>query len=261
MPQPLLTFIHISDTHLYANPHPSLPPTPNPLARAEAVIKHINAQVFPIDFVLHTGDVGDDLPDIEKYREAQGVLKKLSAPLHVIPGNHDNRDWLREVFYPHSNTPYYSFEHKGVEVACLDTSVPNQPHGEISERQLAWLMKICTAPSDKPLVVALHHHLFPLGSLPMDTMTVKTGVTVHQTLLKARARLRCVLFGHVHERLSFIRDGVLYATAPSTWFQLKTWPGQTGSFVIDDVALPGYNIVTLTSDGLTTVRAVSVNPA
>jgi len=261
MTQPLLTFIHLSDTHLYANPHPSLPPTPNPLRRAEAVMKHINAQAFPIDFVLHTGDVGDDLAGIEQYRECQTVLKALRPPLYVIPGNHDQRDWLREVFYPHSPTPYYSFEHNGVQVVCLDTSIPNQPGGDVSEAQLAWLDEICASASEQPLIVALHHHLFPIGSPPMDSMTVKNGEAVHQILLKARARLKCALFGHLHERLTFIRDGVLYTTAPSTWFQLKTWHGQTGTFVMDEAALPGYNIVTLTADGFLNIRAVSVNPA
>jgi len=261
MPQPALTFIHLSDTHLYANPHPSLPPAPNPVKNAEAVIKHINAQSFPIDFVLHTGDVGDDLTDIEQYRQCQTVLQGLKSPLYAIPGNHDQRDWLREVFYPQSPTPYYQFERQGVQIVCLDTSVPKQPHGDIDAAQLAWLDEICAAPHEKPLVVALHHHLFPIGSPLMDDMTVKNGEAVHQILLKARARLKCVLFGHLHERLTLIRDGVTYTTAPSTWFQLKTWHGQTGTFVMDKEALPGYNVVTLTPDGLVTLRAVSVNLA
>lgn len=261
MAKPILTFIHISDTHLFAKTDPDLPPTPDPQKQAKAVMNHINAQTFPIDFVMHTGDVGNDFTSIEQYQESRDFLKALRPPLYVIPGNHDQRDWLSEVFYPHAHTSYYSFEYQGVQVVCLDTSVPNQPHGEISEAQLAWLLSICTPPSDKPLVVAMHHHVFPIGSTEMDTMTVKNGEIVHQTLLRAKNRLKCVLFGHVHERLSFVRDGILYTTAPSTWFQLKTWHGQTGTFVMDKQGLPGYNIVTLTDDGLVTIRGVSVNPA
>lgn len=260
MAKPILNFIHLSDTHLYAESNPNLPPTPDPQFRAKAVINHINMQPFPVDFVLHTGDVGNDFTTIAQYQQSQDLLKTLRAPLYVIPGNHDQRDWLREVFYPYSPTPYYRFEQNGVEIVCLDSSVPNQPHGDIDSAQLAWLDSICSSVSDKPLIVAVHHHTFPIGSAEMDSMTIKNGKMVHQTLLKARHRLKSVLFGHIHERLSFMRDGLLYATAPSTWFQLKTWHGQTGTFVMDKTALPGYNLVTLTDDGLITIRQVSVNP-
>lgn len=256
----ILNFIHLSDTHLYALQNPELSPTPDPLARAQTVINHVNAQIFPVDFVLHTGDVGNDFTAPEQYRQTHDFLKQLRSPLHVIPGNHDQRDWLREVFYPHSPTTYYRFEKNGVEIVCMDTSVPNQPHGNIDPTQLAWLNAICAPPSTKPLIVALHHHLFPVGSPPMDAMTVKNGMSVHQILMKASNRLRCVLFGHVHERLTFVRDGILYTTAPSTWFQLRTWHGQANMFWMDKEALPGYNVVTLADDGMVTIRHVSVAP-
>lgn len=251
-------FIHLTDTHLYAVLTPGGFKSPDPQRTAQAVIQHVNAQPFKFDFVLHTGDVVNDPTDPARYAEAAALLATLRAPVHTIPGNHDQREWLRAQFYPRSPTTYHSFEVNGVQFACLDTSVPNKPYGEVGPVQLAWLENICTGGGDQPLVVAMHHHPFKTGSEGMDSLVTVDGLAVHEVLRKAGARLKGVFFGHLHERVTLIRDGITYLSAPSTWFQLLAWPGQTGGFVMDERGLPGYNIVTVGADGRLTVRAISV---
>lgn len=255
----LLSFVHLSDTHLHVDPtfkgkrawsaHPT----------AKAVIQSINALPHPVDFVLHTGDLGNDPLRAEHYLALRDELfGLLRPPMLVIAGNHDHRVWLREAFHPQHSQPYFVAEFNGVQVVCLDSSVPYQAYGEIEPEQWAWLEALCAADSTKPLVVALHHHPLPLGAQAMDGLMLRDGEALHQTLLKARHRLKCVLFGHIHEQVTQLRDGILYASTFSTWYQSRTWHGQHGDFVKADVHLPGYTVVTLTRDGGVTLRPVRV---
>lgn len=257
MTQPLLTFAHISDSHLHDNPQFQGKRAWTSRGTTAAVIESINQYPQPLDFVLHTGDVGNDPLRKEHYLKLRGILTGLKPPLYVLPGNHDHRVWLREIFYPHQTTPYYSFEANGVQFVCLDTSVAYQHHGLISPEQMAWLDVICISDSQKPLVVALHHHPLALGADAMDSIRLVNGDSLHRTLIKAQHRLKLVVFGHIHERVMMVRDGITYASTLSTWYQSRTWHGQ-GEFGKADVHQPGYTVVTLTADGRVTMRAVSV---
>lgn len=257
MTQPMLTFAHISDTHLHENPQFQGKRSWTSRGTTAAVIQSINDYPQPLDFILHTGDVGNDPLRKEHYLKLRGMLVGLKPPLYVLPGNHDHRLWLREMFYPHQALPYYAFEMNEVQVVCLDTSIAYQHHGLISPEQLAWLHEICTSKSDKPLIVALHHHPFALGAAAIDSIGLDNGDDLHLILLKARHRLKLVLFGHIHERVMMVRDGILYASTFSTWYQSRTWHGQ-GDFVKTDVHQLGYTIVTLTTDGGVTMRFVEV---
>jgi len=63
-----------------------------------------------------------------------------------------------------------------------------------------------------------------------------------------------VLFGHIHESVTIIRDGITYASTQSTWFQSRSWHGQQ-EFGDDVIHTPGFNVVTLLSSGETFIRA------
>lgn len=256
---PLLTFAHLTDTHLHPDPRFTGKRAWSPRPTAEAVIAHINALPHPVDFVLHTGDLGNDPLRAEHYITLRdSVFAKLRPPLYVIPGNHDHRVWLSAAFHPQHERPYYTFEANGVQVVCLDTSLPYLPFGDIEPEQLAWLETICAADSHQPLVLALHHHPLPLHAEAMDAIGLRGGEALHQTLLRARHRLKCVLFGHIHEGVTMVRDGIVYASTFSTWYQSKTWHGQTGDFAKADLHHPGYTVVTLTADGGVMLKPVRV---
>ena len=52
------------------------------------------------DAVLLTGDLTDD-GDPRSYARVRELLAPLAVPVHPIPGNHDDRDALREAFADH----------------------------------------------------------------------------------------------------------------------------------------------------------------
>lgn len=251
MSERLLTFVHLSDTHIHADPSYT-GEFVNFTSRdhVTAMVQHINTLPFPVDFVLHTGDVMTDPTSPEEYDVAREILSTLKFPVYYLAGNHDRSMWLQTGLLgrdpARANRRHaYQFDVNGVQIVCLDSSIEGGASGEIDAGQLEWLETICESPDPRPLVVALHHNTLPLEAPWLDTIMLTNGAAVHAVLLKAKHRLRGVFFGHIHENTITIRDGITYVSTLSGWFQTRTWYGQTEP-INDPVIDPGFNVVTLT---------------
>lgn len=248
----LVTFIHLSDTHIHAEPgytgaHVDFSARP----RVQVLVEHINNLDVHVDFILHTGDIMTDPEKAEDYQVAHEVLSQLKVPIHYVPGNHDQTQWLQKVMMGRTRaqiTPTldYTFEHNGVQVIMVDSNTM-QPggSGHLSDAQLIWLDNLCSAKDHRPLVVGVHHNVLPTQAPWLDSFMLKNGVAFHNTVLKAKHRLRGVFFGHIHENTTTVRDGIMYVSALSGWFQTRTYYNQREAGR-DPVQDPGFNLVTLT---------------
>ncbi|GIL11289.1 MAG: 3',5'-cyclic adenosine monophosphate phosphodiesterase CpdA [Chloroflexota bacterium] len=252
MSETLLTFVHISDTHLSHDPNYQPYDFPFAVRRgAEGLVRQLqNLPVSP-DFVLHTGDVAYD-PDPRAYAAAREVLGGIPYRMIYLAGNHDDPAALQQTLLGANpvKTPFdQEFEINGVQIIAVDSSGPvEQPAGIVRAEQLEWLEGRCAAHDERPLVVAVHHNPLPVGVPWLDDyMRMVNGEDFHRALLPARARLRGVFFGHVHQNITFYRDGILYSSVLSSWVQFHSWPGQVDTLV-DENAEPGFNLVTLTRD-------------
>ncbi len=251
MPERRLTFVHISDTHIsqdreYGKHHT----THSTQAGAEALVKAVNALPFDVDFVLHTGDVVYN-PDAEAYTTAKAILSQLTRPVYYLSGNHDAGADLQRMLLGRTEilSPFsYTFDANGFQIVCLDSNGSAEvPRGNIVPQQLEWLNAICSAQDVRPLIVAVHHNALPVGSPWLDDyMRITNGTDLHQILLKAKNRLRGVFFGHVHQNIQMLQDGILYTSALSSWGQFKSWPGSSETVNDDDT--PGFNVVSVTDD-------------
>ena len=245
-----MRFVHISDTHIHPDPAYTHELAPlSPVRGAQQLVEAINALPFTPDFVLHTGDVVYN-PDEAAYEQARAILGRIHYPLYCIAGNHDDSQMMqrvmlgREAIRPYE---YFTFESGGVQVICLDSTGPAlEPSGTIVPEQLDWLAALCRQPDPRPLVVAVHHNPLPVGAPWLDTfMRMTDGEALHAALLPARDRLRGVFHGHIHQNQQVLRDGILYCSVRSSWYQLMTWPDQTETIHELD-AEPGFNVVTIT---------------
>ena len=247
-----LTFVHVSDTHLATDPAWSGPLTDIlPRPGAEALVREIESLPIPIDFVLHTGDVQSD-PECEAdYQQAAALFARLPMPVYFLPGNHDRNDWLQRVLRgcdEHAPRADQEFECGGVQFLLLDSSAPelDQHYGWLEAEQLDWLARRCAADDERPLVVAVHHNPLSLVVPWLEGIVLRNGEALHEALLPARERLRCVFYGHIHESVLTLRDGIAYQSVRSSWFQTQTWYGQEKPFH-EPLYWPGYNLVTLTA--------------
>jgi 3',5'-cyclic-AMP phosphodiesterase len=253
-----LRFIHITDTHIAPDPD-FVNYGHSPGRSLEALVDAINALRFPIDFVLHTGDLVEDRSEAA-YRLARRALARLRPPIYYVAGNHDDADVLQRVML--DRTPVgprfdYSVTVDGARVAVMDSRGPNDPGGTLSDEQLSAVRALC-ARDDGPLVIAIHHPPLPLGSPWLDTgWTTSHGVSPNMLLDRgpecldaiapARERIRGVFFGHIHRACQLQHRGILFSSAPSAFGQLLTWPDQRVPKA-SPAEPAGFSVVTITGD-------------
>jgi Icc protein len=269
MPDILLQFAHVTDTHLVLpgqqRDYSDVPPELEEYARqilalpysasqaAEALVREINALPVRLDFVLHTGDLAGQLHSPDDYAYIRQVFDQIRYPVCYVPGNHDAGEPFQRVLL-RRDPPYDQvFDRNGVQIACLDSTGTTPPHsGWLDDEQLAWLDRLCSADDDRPLIVALHHPPFEIGVPWLDELRLLNGDEVRRILQRAKSRLRGVFCGHVHHAIDVHIDGILYSIAPSAWCQFTGWPGHSRA-TLDEGARPGFSLVTITT-GHTMIR-------
>jgi len=225
-----MRFVHISDTHVGPTPD-SESEGRAPLAYLEGLVEAINSLTFPVDFVLHTGDVANLAQEAE-YVTAAPALARLRLPIYYAAGNHDNPALMRRVLLGQQASPArfdYQFEVAGVQFAVFDSRGPVDPAGHLEPDQLETLRRLCS-PDGPPLVLALHHPPLPLDAAWIDrgwvtekgtfpTMLLENAEAFYEAIAPARARLCGVFFGHIHRGYQALHQGVLHASAPSSFVQ------------------------------------------
>src|SRR5262245_50961557 len=109
----------------------------------QRAIAHLTRLPAPPDVVLITGDCvdGGGVTEYERFRD---LLRPLTMPIFVIPGNHDDRGHLREMFGPQGAAPLpgfvqYVVDDWPVRLIALDTNVPGQGTGVLCAERLGWL--------------------------------------------------------------------------------------------------------------------------
>ncbi|MCA9929193.1 MAG: metallophosphoesterase [Anaerolineales bacterium] len=245
-------FVHISDSHI----GPSRDYTRHghaPFPCAQKVVEIINSLPVKPDFVMHTGDVVT-YPNEDAYKLAAEVFAGLDIPIYYVTGNHDTaRDIHRSLpmgpkalLSKDMDVLSYAFEVKGYRFLVIDARGPDEidPHGILSEAQLEVVQQEATT-AGPPLVVFMHYPCNLMNSTWMDAyMMIINGDDLHRALLPARERLRGVFYGHVHQNIQTMRDGILYVAVASTFSQFTAWPTDivTG---FDPGHPPGFNFVHL----------------
>lgn len=266
--EPLLRFVHITDTHINPDLSYTVYDAPPPLVCARALVDAVNALPFQPDFILHTGDVAYD-PYPEIYPTIRDLFAALPAPVIYAVGNHDDSAAVQQVLMgrPAAETlPYWHSRQviKGVEVVVIDTNGPDVelPGGHIVDEVLAFLEQVCTADTDMPLIVAAHHNLVKLGTPWLDDwMRTINGDAAHALLKRAVPRLKGVFYGHIHQAFDAVLDSVYYSAGASPWASFMAYPSaEHVSFSPDPIANPGFSVVQITPQGAIVRRHQLAHP-
>ena len=155
-----------------------------------------------IEGLVVTGDVSDD-GSIESYLSAHEKLIKLNVPVLVIPGNHDLRNPMREVFNEHvefstkSSQFDWVFKYEETVIVGLDSLVEGENFGFLEKTSLEFLSNQLSIHNGSDIVLLIHHPPIKTGIYFMD----KIGLTNSSDLsecLKATHRPVRILCGHVH---------------------------------------------------------------
>ena len=275
MSQTPVRFIHLSDTHFGPLEWSELNGS-RPFPRAATVVNAINriaARDASIDFVVHTGDVATD-GDISEYdgastRLSATVLGKLTKPLIVVNGNHDDLFHLGQHFPAHGTrlcelTGYTPRDHSrscyfevgGRQFVTLDAR-PLPPDPEVDPRgrfipEEIGALQTLLRNSPKPTSVFLHYPPLELDCSWIDEKMLaapQPGTpSLHEVLLDSPAQIDGVFFGHIHRAVSHVRDGILYSSAGAVSCHFDALPDATDAAPTDD-GIAFFNHVTLNSSG------------
>jgi 3',5'-cyclic-AMP phosphodiesterase len=192
-------------------------------AHLQRAVAHLTRLPAPPDVVLVTGDCVDS-GSVSEYERFCDLLRPLPMPVYVIPGNHDDRGHLREVFDTQGAKPMADFVQHVVDawpvrLIALDTNVPGHHEGYLRPERLRWLEdRLAEAPA-RPTVIFLHHPPFPTGLHVLDHMGLE-GADAFCAIVARYPQVERIVAGHIHCAMQRRFHGTLAMTCPSTAHQM-----------------------------------------
>jgi 3',5'-cyclic-AMP phosphodiesterase len=194
----------LSDIHIAADPklvHSNVNMTRN----LQTVAQEVIAWPAPIDGVLINGDLAYNSGEPADYAAVAGLLRPLrehGLPIHLAMGNHDHREHFWAAL-PEEKTMQASLPERQTAIVrtryanwfVLDSLITTlQTPGLLGDTQRVWLARALDENTDKPALVAIHHH---------PALDGATGFPLEDTaellaILRPRRHVKAWFFGHTH---------------------------------------------------------------
>ena len=198
----------LSDTHLGQVPGYELlgMDTDHSLGQVLRLTETLSAP----DIFLFSGDISNN-----GYAEAYQRLYELMAGRDNVvwlPGNHDNVDAMQATCGGRWFRPLLDLG--AWQLISLDSSVPHTPRGTLAQSQLDFLRQQLDANPDKHTLVALHHHVLPVGCDWLDEQLL-TNQAEFLELVSAYPQVKAVTSGHVHQARDVEYLGTRFLTSVS----------------------------------------------
>lgn len=227
---------HLSDLHICADTAGS---DTNVYTR-QAVECLMRLPVRP-DIVVVTGDIGEGSRD--DYALLAGCFEPLSMPVYMIPGNHDDREVMRSALMPHGYMPAsgpldFVVETRPVRIIGLDSLIPGQVEGALSDHTLEFLERTLATEPSTPAVILIHHPPFQCGISEKDSIRLFEGADRFAEILSEHRQVERVLSGHHHRLLLGRVSHTICQVAPPVRYQETC--GFDAGRPNQEVELPGF---------------------
>jgi len=218
-----MTFlVQITDTHILHDGE-LLYGSTDTAAHLSEVVQQINNMQPTPDMVMITGDL------VERshktcYQRFIELIRPLTMPVYVLPGNHDDPETMLEVF---AGTPYfpvlddtfqYAVDGLPFRVLALNSHWYGTELPGLDERRLSWLQNQLNR-SNRPVLLAIHHPPMTTGIEFID-MGGSEWFQGLNSVLSEHPQVRLLICGHCHTDLSGRIGPVPVYMAPSTAHQL-----------------------------------------
>jgi 3',5'-cyclic AMP phosphodiesterase CpdA len=213
----------VTDMHIKAEGRLSyrVVDTATSLARCVA---HVNALPQRPDAVILTGDL-TDFGKPEEYAQLARLISPLSMAVYLMPGNHDDRQALRQAFPGHAylcqreSTIDYVIDDWPLRIVALDTVVPMKSGGILLPHQLQWLRSVLSAAPSRPTLIALHHPPFSTGIGHMDCIGLENAAELEE-VVRDHPQVELLICGHLHRPIQARFGGTIVSTCPSPAHQV-----------------------------------------
>ncbi|MEV7284526.1 metallophosphoesterase [Streptomyces sp. NPDC093252] len=238
-----MRILHLSDTHIErtAGPNRHGVDATESLRLMLGELRHQRG----VDAIMVTGDIADD-GTAESYTVAReligGFAAQLGVPLFFTTGDHDDRAAFGKVLgsghlavdgSDGAKTVLSSAEGekaavsvvRGYRFITMDSLVPGQVYGGLSDAQLDWLNDLLRTTAERGTIVAFHH---PPIAMDVDNQRA-FGLRNPRSLAEVLrgSDVRVVLTGHFHLQLL----GLLAS--------IPVWVGPAVVHRVDLTARPG----------------------
>lgn len=220
---------HLTDLHVLA-PGQLAFDRVDTAAHLRAAIDALLALPELPDAVVLTGDLVETGQPAE-YEHLARLLAPLPMPVHLLPGNHDDRGALRRVFHSHATLGTegfvkYSTTVGALRLVALDTTEPGRSAGRLCAQRLQWLDAQLRACRGEPVVIAMHHPPFATGIGEMDRIGLVEGAAAFASVVARHSHVQRIICGHVHRTMYSTVGGTVASIAPSTAHHVALRLGQ-----------------------------------
>lgn len=234
--------VQLTDTHVFGDPAGHFDGMDTAQSLRE-VVSMVHAHDWPADAVALTGDLVHEAT-AQAYRRLLDLLSGLQAPIHFLPGNHDDPALMRRVLGARAYTAVQGLALGAWQLLFVNTHLPGTHAGFLASEALDALEHELGAQRERPVLILLHHPPLSVGSPWMDGMGLRNADALWE-LLGDFPNVASLVFGHAHQVFEARVGAVRVLGTPSTCVQFM--PG-TDRYR-KDTARAGYRWLLLHADG------------
>lgn len=242
--------LQLTDTHLLSQRDGALKGT-RPFETLQSVYVDTQQRFPDAAGLLLTGDLVHD--EAEGYARLAEVFNTSPIPVYCLAGNHDLPDAMQQTL---KHAPFRLDSHvviNGWLMVLLNSCQANQVGGKLGSEKLQHLQLLLKQYPQHHTLICMHHQPTPMSSDWLDEIGLEDA-EAFRACIKPHAQVRGVVWGHVHQALDELRDGVHYLATPSTCIQFLP---HSPTFEMDNQP-PGYRSIELHADGSITTEVVWV---
>jgi 3',5'-cyclic-AMP phosphodiesterase len=194
------------------------------------------------DALILTGDLAHD--DVAGYALLRERFAGTGAPVHCLPGNHDDAGAVREALDAAPFVHDFARRHGKWLFVMLDSTVAGAHGGHLGREALARLDAALAAQPTAFALVCLHHHPVPHGSRWLDELMLDNAAEFFE-VLDRHPGVRGIAWGHTHQVFEGTRGRIRLMGTPSTCMQFTQ---NADEFEVDDRP-PAYRWLALGRNG------------
>jgi Icc protein len=233
--------LQFTDPHLSGSPDMRVRgvATAETLARCVA---HARRRYPKPDALLLTGDLAHD--DAGGYALLRRQFQDAGAPVHCLPGNHDEAAAVRAALDGPPFVHDVARRYGDWVIVMLDSTIAGEHGGHLDAGQLERLEAALAAQPGAHALVCLHHHPVPHGSAWLDELMLDNSDEFFAVLAR-HGGVRGLAWGHTHQPFEGMHGRIRLMGTPSTCMQFAQ---NADEFEVDDRP-PAYRWMELEPGG------------
>lgn len=243
-----MKFIHLTDCHVISGGRTLY--GADPVRRLARAVDSINAEHADAACVVVSGDL-THWGEAGAYAAFAAEIDRLSMPVHLMVGNHDDRAAFARAFAgaPRDAAGFVqaAIDTPAGRFLLLDTKAEGTHAGAYCAARRDWLRQQLDR-GEGPVFLFMHHPPFAVGIRAMDVIALTDAEAFHEVIAPHMPRIRHLFFGHVHRPISGNWRGLSFSCMRGLNHQVALALDPAAPGFAGDFAEPAYGVVLIDED-------------